>query len=615
MADPNATLIVNTGDGERRVDLWSYLDAESIERAEGDANAWIKALRRVEVEGVPLRDRFLFRGDSLWWFAELYLHKRRVVVTILRTILALEALAARERPLTLGLAAADAGTAHLVRQFAARRRIGWRGPSPRRRTTWLQRVEPAWRGVQHWSSAVLERLTEGERPHVPAAAVTVAAFVHSAFWRPATDDESYIGPVLREVSQRVGEHGLALVGVGTPRTFRPRRFVERCRAWFGRPAATVPFSPASRYASRDALVPSAGVWRDRSAHRRSLHNCEALRAACVIRGCDAWPLLRDEFTGITHLQFPWSARTMDEIGAALDALKPRVAITYAEAGGSGRALVLEARRRGIKVAGLQHGFIYRHWMNYLHEPDEMAPSTGNPADRGFPRPTLTLVYDQFTAEHLASAGRFPPDSLAVTGSPKLDAFAEAGRLLDDAARDALRTTVGARPGQHLVVVATKYAQMAGAFGALIEAVTRMPDVRLVIKCHPAESPVPYERAAGGAANVTVAPASADLTRLVAAASLLVTVNSTAAIEAMALDVPSLVVALPNNLSPFVDAGALAGAATLAEIGPMLRALLYDQKFRARLGEGRRAFMARYRITADGRAAVRAADAILSLASA
>ncbi len=143
----------------------------------------------------------------------------------------------------------------------------------------------------------------------------------------------------------------------------------------------------------------------------------------------------------------------------------------------------------------------------------------------------------------------------------------------------------------------------------------MPDVRLVVKCHPAESPAPYERAAGGEANVTLAPASADLTRLVAAASLLVTVNSTAAIEAMVLDVPALVVALPNNLSPFVDAGALAGAATLAEIGPMLRALLYDQEFRARLGEGRRAFMARYGITADGRAAARAADAILSLASA
>ncbi len=148
--------------------------------------------------------------------------------------------------------------------------------------------------------------------------------------------------------------------------------------------------------------------------------------------------MRDEFTGVSHLQFPWSARAMDEIGAALDALKPRVAITYAEAGGSGRALVLEARRRGIKVVGLQHGFIYRHWLNYLHEPDEMAPSPDNPADRGFPRPTLTLVYDQFAAEHLVRAGHFPPESLAVAGSPRLDAFAETGRLMDDAARAALR---------------------------------------------------------------------------------------------------------------------------------------------------------------------------------
>ena len=41
MADPNPILIVDTGDGERRVDLWSYLDAEAIERAERDANGWI----------------------------------------------------------------------------------------------------------------------------------------------------------------------------------------------------------------------------------------------------------------------------------------------------------------------------------------------------------------------------------------------------------------------------------------------------------------------------------------------------------------------------------------------------------------------------------------------
>lgn len=170
-------------------------------------------------------------------------------------------------------------------------------------------------------------------------------------------------------------------------------------------------------------------------------------------------------------------------------------------------------------------------------------------------------------------------------------------------------------GRKLAVVATKYSQIAGVFGALIEAVAGMPDVQLVVKCHPAETAAPYQQAAAGAANVLVAPASADLSRLVAAADVLITVNSTAAIEAMPLDVPALVVALPNNLSPFVEAGAVAGAATRAEIEPQLRSVLYDREFRERLRAGRRAFMARYRIAADGRAAIRAAEEIVRLASA
>ena len=62
---------------------------------------------------------------------------------------------------------------------------------------------------------------------------------------------------------------------------------------------------------------------------------------------------------IALLQWPWSARAMDEAGAALDVLSPAVVLTYAEAGGWGRALMLEARRRGIPSVGLQHGFIYR----------------------------------------------------------------------------------------------------------------------------------------------------------------------------------------------------------------------------------------------------------------
>ena len=128
------------------------------------------------------------------------------------------------------------------------------------------------------------------------------------------------------------------------------------------------------------------MWRERHRTRRALWTSDDLRAHSVIRQCDCWPIVRDELAGIALLQWPWSARAMDEAAAALDACRPRVVVTYAEAGGWGRAIVLESRRRGIPSVGLQHGFIYRHWLNYLHEPDEMTPDPGARCRSGVPEP-------------------------------------------------------------------------------------------------------------------------------------------------------------------------------------------------------------------------------------
>jgi hypothetical protein len=242
----------------------------------------------------------------------------------------------------------------------------------------------------------------------------------------------------------------------------------------------------------------------------------------------------------------------------------------------------------------------------------MAPSPGNPRDQGFPRPDLSLLFDDFTREHLEQRGHLPPPSLQVTGSPRLDAIVASARAMDDTGRAALRRALGAGGTSPLVVVAAKFTQLGSAFEALVSAARAMPDVRLVVKPHPAEASAPYVAAASGTPNVVLAPADADLGRLAAVADALVTANSTAAIEAMPLGVPALVVALPNNLSPFVEAGVMAGAWTEADVEPVLRALLYDREMRQRLSVAREAFLARYRYTADGGAASRAAEAIIAL---
>jgi hypothetical protein len=97
-----------------------HLDADGAERAEVEANQWIKQLRHARVNGQTFRDRFTCRGDSLWWFAELYLHKRRVIVEAFRARYALERLISNAPGGNWNLNGATPVVACVARQIASR---------------------------------------------------------------------------------------------------------------------------------------------------------------------------------------------------------------------------------------------------------------------------------------------------------------------------------------------------------------------------------------------------------------------------------------------------------------------------------------------------------------
>jgi hypothetical protein len=603
----DAALLLERKGGSRTVRLWDYLSAVDEESAQTDSYAWIKSLRHAMVGGQTFRDRFTYRGDSLWWFAELYLHKEQAILTLFRAIRAAEALTAEEQPLAIRCSGVDAPTRVAVAAVAAARGVACHSTS-----NWVLKNRALMDGRS--TALAFAAMASPERPRGSPAPLTatIGAFIHRAFWKGRGDEEdgsaeSYIGPVLQDLERR--ESGVRYVGVGPTTNFRARRW------WRQTPQTTKRVVPVERLVPRRAMRESWKLWRLRHAVRRELTASEEIRRAATIRGYDCWPIVRDALDGIALLQFPWSARAMDEAGTALDVIRPRIVVTYAEAGGWGRALALEARRRQVPVVGLQHGFIYRHWLNYLHEADEMAPSAAQPADRGFPLPALTLVFDDFAAQHLIGAGRFPPAAIAVTGSPRLDAIAAESAALSPDVLAAARREAGAAESDALVLVVSKYSQIRGQLAALLGALRGCERVCTVIKTHPAETPEPYHAAAAGSPHVRVLPASSALSPLLRTARVVVTVNSTVAIDAMVLGIPALTVGLPNNLSPFVEMGALAGARSAEEIGPMLRRVLYDEGFRQQLTAAATAVARRFGIVADGRAAERSAAAILEMSGA
>lgn len=603
-----AVLLVDSGTGPRRVELIAYLDAAREEEAHERAYGWIKSLRHALVDGQPLRRRFTLRDDSLWWFAELYLHKQQVVLGIFRTIAALEALIERERPLEMRVVAGGRLVRGIAPQVAKLRQVRYSGRGRFGRAPLAGMAAMELRAWWLNAAATLSRLRRRPRPS-PGASGSIVAFVHRAFWRDDREDgsaESYIGPVLQALERRVPAGGLRYVSLGPSANFRARHWWDPIRD-----AGPGAMDPIERFAPLSRLHASRHVWRERRRVRRALWRSADLRQRAVIRGCDCWPAIKHELAGIALLQWPWSARAMDEAAAALDTLQPRAALTYAEAGGWGRALLLECRRRGIAGIGLQHGFIYRHWLNYLHEPDEMDPDPEHPSDTGFPRPALTLLFDEYAAGHLERYGRFPRASLAVAGSPRLDELVRQAAALGDEAVTRALAGAGASAARPLVLVVTKEREARRVLPALVSAIAEMPDVQLAIKTHPAETPEVYAPLAAGRSNVCVLPASSPLAPLLRASRVVVTVNSTVALDAAVLGVPALVLGLPNNLSPFVEAGAMAGAPG-GEVGLSLRRILYDEGFRQHIAEARGRFLNRFGIRSHGDAAERAVEAIHNL---
>src|SRR6476660_3830939 len=122
-------LFVEGANGARRAQLDEYLDPRAEQRAFSAEYEWIKRLRHLEVDGQPLRRRFTLRGDSLWWFAELYLHKQQVVLNAHRTIAALDALVARERPKAMAVLRGGRIVRCLAPQAARTYAIRYRGTS------------------------------------------------------------------------------------------------------------------------------------------------------------------------------------------------------------------------------------------------------------------------------------------------------------------------------------------------------------------------------------------------------------------------------------------------------------------------------------------------------
>ena len=591
----------------------ALLDEAGRDAVDEAAIAWTKQWgRRALVDGRSFRDLLEWKGVSLWWFAELYLHHSTESPRYVRLIDTLFRVFDARRPDEVEVQGLAADEALLVARVCTARGILFQGgarPARGRRLRVLRTSLESRLNLLKARATAAKAAIAGPGPApAPDGRLTVLFLSHAAFWRERRDPETeqaaayehYFDRLIPEVAADPALRPF-VVAVGPRAAFRRRGAGERLRDWARLPGhGDLPYVHVNRYTTAAVVREVARGTRQVRQAWRSLRRSPALFEAFSHRGVPFADLAEVDLAGTMLLQLPWAIRCYEEMAEVIASARPRVACLYAESSGWGRAALAACEAAGVPTVAVQHGILYPKYYSYRHDPDEGA----------CPRPRRTAIFGEAAGRFLRAMGRYPPQGLVTTGSPKFDDLVRGAQARD---REALRRGLGVREGERLLVVASRFRpirrthQAIGpAFAAFVRAVESLPGVRAVVKPHPAEPPGAYDGVLREerAERVHVAPPGTDLLELLQAADALVTVESLSAIEALVLGRPVVVLNMPTHLRELVDQGVAVGVGAGEDPAPALRRVLFDAPTAAALAEARRRYLSDFAMGVDGRATAR-----------
>lgn len=594
------------------------LGAEARDAADDAAIAWTKDFgRRPLRDGRSFRQLLSWKGVPLFYFAELFLHHSTSAPGYVRAIESFDRLLAALAPREVDSAGLPPAETLLLQRACTARGVLFHGraPAPGRSGRVLGvSLESRWNNLKTLFTALKTGLAGPPRLSGPGRAVLFLS--HAAFWKsrrdPATGQESeyehYFDALLPGVAADPGLRP-CVVAVGPRAAFRRRGPGQRLSEWLRLHPEAGPYVHVNRFTSWRVAGEVLRATRQVRELWRSLDRSAAVHEAFSHRGVAFFDLARRDLAATLLLQLPWAVRSYEEMDGALTQVDPALVVLYAESSGWGRAAVAACRARRVPCLALQHGILYPRYFSYLHAADE----------GDCPRPDLTAVFGDAARRFLLEHGNYPPESLAVTGSPKFDELVGLLRGLD---RDVLRRGLGVAPEHKLLLVASRFRgirethqAIGSAFPLLLRALARLPGVRLLVKPHPAESGDAYERAIrqAGTPGARVLEPKANLNELFVAADALVTVESLAAVEALVMDRPVLVLNMPTNLAEMVEQGMALGVGKGEDPEDALRLLLFDAETQAALRRARERYLQDVAHGADGRATERLLGLVRKLA--
>lgn len=325
-------------------------------------------------------------------------------------------------------------------------------------------------------------------------------------------------------------------------------------------------------------------------------------------GRDLYGKILDDLACYFIQFFPQVVKYIEMAKRLLEQEKPDLILFESGQGEFGKALIVAGKLKDIPTLAIQHGSITPYNMGYMYTKDEISPN-GNIKSPYCPIPNKTAVYGPYYKELLTKESAFPEDSIVVTGQPRYDILAKADKVYS---KNRFLKRYKINPNHKIILWLTQCNGLSDEeniknFKAVFRTIQNLKNVILIIKQHPGEekayTSMIKDHLNNYQINAIMTPKKSDTYEQLFACDLMVTKNSTTAMEAVALDKPVIVLNFDKDPDAvdYVKQGIACGVYKEEDLAPTIEKLLKDD---LELAKNRQRFVEKYLYGIDGKATER-----------
>ncbi|MEF8848443.1 MAG: UDP-N-acetylglucosamine 2-epimerase [Candidatus Thermoplasmatota archaeon] len=270
-----------------------------------------------------------------------------------------------------------------------------------------------------------------------------------------------------------------------------------------------------------------------------------------------------------------------------------------------------AKQNNILVFALQHGVIHPEHKAYIFKDKDIRSIL----------PDITFVYGEYHKKLLCNESVYKPSEVVITGQPRYDILYYADKIYS---KNDFKKSYNI-PSNHKIVLWTTQSHASIVddeenllnFETVFNSIRKMKNITLIVKQHPNE-PEKYTQMIKKTqqmfdVDILLVPKNSDTFEQLYACDVMITRDSTTALEAIALDKPVLILNIsdrPDRVD-YVEQGIELGVYKPEDFKPTLEKLLKDD---TGLAKNRDDYIEKYLYRIDGKSTERVINSIKDIIS-